>query len=132
MNKKYEVFIEEGGKSGPRQHERRLAQIVADYFESDVIFLRRRSSKTPDLYIIKTHIRYELKSPQGGSKHTIQNNLRAVDGQSENVILDLSRAKLTDEQGISRAKEFVKSEHSRIKHLKIFTKSGRMVDIKME
>ena len=124
------VHFEESGKSEPRPHEKKVAQIIADYFKSDIIFLRRISSKTPDLYILKTNIRWELKSPQGGGKHTIQNNLRATNGQSENVILDLSRAKLSDRQGISRTKEFIRKEHSRIKHLKLLTKDGHIIDIK--
>ena len=130
MTKRYMVHYEESGKSEPRSHEKLLAQSLADYFGSDIVFLRRFSSKTPDLYVLKTNIRWELKSPLGGGKHTIQNNLRATDGQSENVILDLSRAKLTDAQGISRAKEFIKGERTRIKRLKVFTKKGIVIDIK--
>ena len=130
MRKQYEVYFEERGKSKPRSHEERIAKFVANNFESDIVFLKRYSSKTPDSFVLKTNLRWELKSPQGGGKHTIQNNLRSTDGQSENVILDLSRAKLTDEQGISRAREFVKEERSRIKRLKVLTKKQIMVDIK--
>ncbi|MBQ5812206.1 hypothetical protein IIW29_01360, partial [Candidatus Saccharibacteria bacterium] len=85
---------------------------------------------TPDLYVLRTNKMWELKSPKGGSKYTIQNNLRETDGQSENVILDLTRAKLSDKQGISRAKEFIKKERSRIKRLKILKKDGKIIDIK--
>lgn len=127
---KYIIHIEDKKESEPREHEKRAARIVADYFKSDIIFLRRASSKTPDLYVLRTNVRWELKAPLGGSKHTIQNNLRDTDGQSENVILDLSRAKLTDAQGISRAKEFLRTERSRIRRLKIITKGKKIVDIK--
>lgn len=127
---KYTIHIEDKKESEPREHEKRAARIVADYFKSDIIFLRRASSKTPDLYVLRTNVRWELKAPLGGSKHTIQNNLRDTDGQSENVILDLSRAKLTDTQGISRAKEFLRTERSRIRRLKIITKGKKIVDIK--
>lgn len=127
---KYIIHIEDKKESEPREHEKRAARIVADYFKSDIIFLRRASSKTPDLYVLRTNVRWELKAPLGGSKHTIQNNLRDTDGQSENVILDLSRAKLTDTQGISRAKEFLRTERSRIRRLKIITKGKKIVDIK--
>ena len=87
-------------------------------------------SKTPDLYVIKTGVCWELKSPLGGGKHTIQNNLRYASVQSENIILDLSRAKLSDKQGISRAKEFLKKESARIKRLKVFTKTGEIIDLR--
>lgn len=130
MNKRYTVHFEESGKSQPRPHEKSIAYIIADYFESDIIFLRRYSSRTPDLYVLRTNLCWELKSPQGGGKHTIQNNLRSSDGQSENVILDLTSSKLSDEQGISRAKEFIKNERSRIKRLKVLTRKHGIVDIK--
>ena len=128
--KKYVVHFEDTGKSRPRSHEEEAAKLVANFFKSNIIFLRRRSSKTPDLYILKTNVRWELKSPLGGGKHTVQNNLRGVDSQSENVILDLTRSKLSDAQGISRTKEFLKTERTRIKKLKIILKSGDIIDVK--
>lgn len=130
MKKKYKVHYEETGRSRPRTHEELLAEVVAEYFKSDVIFLKRRSSKTPDLYILKTNITWELKSPIGGSKYTIKNNLRKIESQSENVILDLSRSKYSDAQGISRTKEFFATEPTRIKRLKILLKSHKIIDIK--
>lgn len=128
--KKYAVHIEGGKDSEPRPHEKKAAEIIAEIFESDLIFMRRAASKSPDLYVMKTHARWELKSPKGGGKHTIQNNLRDADKQSENVIIDLTRAKLSDKHGISRAKEFIRRERSRIRRLKVLTKAGKMVDIK--
>ena len=128
--KKYTVHIEDSRDSEPRPHERKAADIIAQLFKSDIVFMRRFQSKSPDLYVLKTNVRWELKSPIGGSKYTVQNNLRETDGQSENVILDLSRAKLTDRQGVSRAKEFIRDERSRIKRLKVLTKDKRLVDIK--
>ena len=122
---KYIVHIEDDKNSEPRPHEKKTAGIIAELFQSDIILMRRFQSKTPDLYVLKTNIRWELKSPTGGSKHTIQNNLRDVNSQSENIILDLTRAKLTDKKGISRAKEFIKTERSRIRRLKVLTKDGR-------
>lgn len=53
IEKEYKVHFEESGKSEPRPHEKKVAQIIADYFKSDIIFLRRISSKTPDLYVLK-------------------------------------------------------------------------------
>ncbi len=130
MNREYIVHYEETGTSSPRPHEKRIAKTIANYFQSDVIFMRRASSKTPDLYILKTNIRWELKSPEGGGKHTVQNNLREASWQSENILLDLSRAKLSDEKGISRTKEFLKKERSKIRRLKIITKKLKIMDIK--
>lgn len=129
MAKQYKIHIEEDGKSRPRPHELIVAEVLAEHFKSDIVFLRRMASKTPDLYILKTNIRWELKSPEGAGKHTIQTNLRNASKQSENIILDLHRSKLTKEQAVSRTNEFIKNEHSRIKRLKIVTRNNQVIDI---
>ena len=130
MSEEYKIKIVESGRAKPRPHELAAAKIVARYFESNVNFVRRAASKTPDLHIIKTGVRWELKSPTGGGKHTIQNNLREANRQSENIILDLSNAKLTWRQGVSRTREFLREKHSSIKRIKILTKQGKVIDIK--
>lgn len=127
---KYKVIYEEGSDSKPRPHEQKVAELLAQYFRSDLIFMRRYSSKTPDLHIIKTNIHWELKSPIGNGKHTIQNNLREASKQSENIVLDLTRSKMTDTQGLSRINEFMSREKARIKRLKVIMKNGTVVDIK--
>lgn len=130
MNREYIVHYEETGTSSPRPHEKKIAKFLTEYFKSDIIFMRRGISKTPDLYILKTNVRWELKSPEGNSKHTIKHNLQAADKQSANVILDLTRTKMRDATGVSRAKEFLKTERSGIKRLKIITKKRTIIDIK--
>ena len=129
MPKSYKIHIEENGKSKPRPHELLAAEIMAKYFGSDVVFLRRLSSRTPDLFVLKTNICWELKSPEGSGKHTIQTNLRNASKQSENIIIDLSRTKITKSQAISRVNDYIKNEHSKIKKLKLITKNGQVVDI---
>lgn len=126
---KYTVFTDNNKRFRPRTHEDFAAQIIADYFESDIIFIRRRESKTPDLYILKTHICWELKSPMGNSKHTIQNSLRKAKMQSDNIILDLTRCGLTDSQSISRVKHYLLTEVHTIKKLKVITKTKEIIDI---
>ena len=127
---KYKVYIEDSSESKPRPHEIAAVIKIAEIERSDMVFMRRLQSKLPDLYFLKTNTRWELKSPLGGGKRTIQNNLREASLHSENVIIDLTRARLTDAQGISRAREFMKSEKTRIKHLKVLTKRKLIVDIK--
>lgn len=127
---KFKVAYEESGDSRPRSHECEIAELLAQHFQSNLIFMRRSSSKTPDLYVLKANIRWELKSPTGGGKHTIQNNLREASKQSENIILDLTRSKMTDTQCISRVKEFISNERSRIKRLKVLKKDRTVIDIK--
>lgn len=128
-NPAYTVYFEETGASKPRDHEASAAKVLARYFKSDIVFIRRASSRTPDLYILKTNVRWELKSPTGNSKHTIQNNLREANNQSENIVIDLSRSKMQNEKALSRAKEFFRNEHSRIKRIKIITREKNVIDV---
>ena len=129
MSKEYRVHVEDSRTSKPRPHEEIAAGILANYFKSDVIFLKTRQSKNPDIYVVKTNIRWELKSPIGNSKRTIQNNLREANKQSENIIIDFSRMGLSENQGISRIKEYLRTERHTIKRLKIITKSHQIIDI---
>ena len=128
--KKFQVHYDKHGPNALRSHEIFAATLLAEYFKSDIEVHRRAASKTPDLIIRKTNVRWELKSPTGGGKHTIQNNLRAAKDQSENIILDFSRIKLSDYQGISRTKEFLRNENSYIKRLKIITKNKIVLTIR--
>ncbi len=127
---KYKVVKEDSKKSRPRTHEDIAAQIIANHFKSDVIFIRRGNSKTPDLYIIKTNVRWELKSPIGDGKRNIQNNLRKAKNQSENIIIDVARSRLTEAKAKSRIDEYLRKESSIIKRIKIITKDGAVVDIR--
>lgn len=129
MPTNFTVYAEDNKSSGPRPHEKRAAEFLANYFQSDVVFLKAKQSKNPDIYVLKTNVRWELKSPTGGGKRTIQNNLREASGQSENIVLDFDRIKLTDAQGVSRVRNFIKTEHHSIRRLKILTKDGRVIDI---
>ena len=130
--RKYIVHVEDKKESEPRSHERKTAEMLAELFKSDIIFIRRVQSKTPDLFVLKTNICWELKSPIGNGKHTIQNNLRDASKQSENIILDLTRTKMTDKRAISRTKDFLKKEQSVVKRLKILTKDKRIMLSKLK
>ena len=56
----YKVHIEETGKSKPRPHEEPIAKFLAGYFKSDIVFMRRMSSKTPEI-ITKSHKVIDIK-----------------------------------------------------------------------
>lgn len=67
------------------------AIILAEHFGCNVKFLRPELDKTPD--IEARGVRWEIKSPTGDSKKTIENNLRTARKQSKNIVIDLSRCK---------------------------------------
>ena len=124
---KYKVIVKTDLVDAPKEHELSAALILADYFKADVIFLRPETKKTPDIDVIGT--KWEIKSPRGNGKKTIDNNLRAAHRQSRNVVLDLRRAKLHQAKAIARIKYYLSAGPHKIKHLKVITKTHKIIDI---
>lgn len=127
---KYRVILESGITPIPQKHEILAAQILAEYVKSDVLMLKCGINTSPDLKVLRTHQRWELKSPIGDGKRTIANNLRAASHQSDRVILDLSRCKLATGQAIARINEYMRSNKSKIKKLMIIKKDKKVIDFK--
>ena len=70
---------------------------------------------------------WEMKAPEGGGKNTVRHNLERAKKQSQNVIIDLHRCKLSDEQAIKELKHHFKLS-KRFKRMKIITKSREILD----
>ena len=124
---KYRVIVKTDYRNRPKDHELSAATLAAQYFETDVIFLRTTCQHTPDLDI--EGINWELKSPLGDSKNTIKNNLHTARKQSVNVILDLRRIKMHQTRAISNINYYFSSHHSQIKRLLVITKTGKIIEI---
>ena len=82
MKNNFFVHVEDNKKSKPRPHEEIAARIIARYFQSNVVFLRRLESKSPDLFVLKTNVRWELKSPIGNFKNKRVYKHRAYKGKT--------------------------------------------------
>ena len=79
---KYVVHVATSISDRPRDHEMRAATILANkYFYCDITFKRPSRLKTPDAIVGKEH--WEIKSPQGNSKNTTQNNMKLAGKQSK-------------------------------------------------
>lgn len=76
----------------PKQHEISLAELLVRTGHK-VCFVEVGPHKTPDIYYL--HKYWEIKSPTGNSSRTIENNIRAALTQSENIIIDLRRTKIS-------------------------------------
>lgn len=100
---------------------------MAHHFKTDVTFLRPETKRTPDIDVNGT--KWEIKSPTGSGKKTIDNNLRAAHKQSRNVVLDLRRAKLHQSKAVARINYYLSAGPHKIKHLKIITETQRIIDI---
>ena len=124
---KYRVIIETDFRNRPKEHELSTAILIANYFQTDITFLRPSCQCTPDLNI--KGVKWELKSPLGNSKNTIKNNLHNARKQSTNVILDLRRIKMHQTKALANIKYYFMSHRSQIRHLIVITKSEEILEI---
>lgn len=113
----------------PQQHEIEAAFIVAEHFKSDIIFLRSGNGKTPDFKIVRNNELWELKSPCGNSKKTMENNLRNAKKQSYKILMSLLRCKMNKNQAIARIDYFLKHDKHNIKNVKVVLKDHSVIDI---
>ena len=85
----------------------------------------KRGVHAPD--IVMNGLRWEMKSPKGEGKYLMQNTIQKAVKQSRNVIVDLRRAKRSQERCLQELeKEFVSSKN--MQKLKVITKSRRILD----
>jgi hypothetical protein len=126
MKAKYEVIVKTSIEDAPQGHEMSAAIILAYHFKTDVIFLRPTHARTPDIDV--GGVKWEIKSPMGNSKKTIENNLRMARKQSRNIVIDLRRIKMHKIRAISRINYFL-SKQKQIKQVIIIDKDRCVVDI---
>ena len=112
----------------PEKHEFDTAKYFAD-LGKDVVFIKPIAIKgqhTPDIRM--DGFEWEIKSPQGNSKRTIENNFRNAVMQSKYIIFDLRRIKLHDNQCVPKLeKEFRVRRY--LKKLLIIKKDGTLLEI---
>ncbi len=123
---KHEVIVKTGLRDRPKDHELSAALILARHFKSDVIFLRPQTDKTPDIEVVG--LRWEIKSPRGDGKKTIDNNLRAARKQSFNIVMDLRRIKMHRSKATARISFFLSTPH-KFKKVLIITKDRKVIEI---
>ena len=82
-------------------HEFNVATILS-WTGDDVEFIPTGHVHTPDIRY--QGFLWEIKSPQGSSSRTIENNMRLALKQSSNIIVDLSRMKLPESKCLHEVK----------------------------
>lgn len=127
MKPKYRVIVKTLPQDAPKDFEMSAASIVANYFKTDIIFLRPGHMKTPDL-LVKNEI-WELKSPKGNSKNTMRNNIKSARKQSTSIVIDLRRCKMNKEKAISRIRDAYKKRKRKEGRYYIINKNGTILDI---
>ena len=111
----------------PEKHEFAAAKFFAN-LGKNVKFIKPSNIPnihTPDIFM--DGVEWEIKSPQGQSRRTIENNLRQALLQSRNVIFDLRRSGVPESEAIAKLeKEF--SSNSKLRKLYIITRDGRLIE----
>lgn len=124
--KKFEVIVKTDLVNLPKEHELSAALLLAYHFKSEVTFLRPKTDRTPDIEV--KGMRWEIKSPKGNGKKTIENNLRNAHEQSNNVVIDLRRLKMHQSKANARIRYFLSRGH-RFKRVIVITKSNKIIEI---
>ena len=116
-------------RTPPEQHEFEAAKYFSD-LGYDIEFIP--PSNIPNVHIpdIKMDgVEWEIKSPQGKGKHTIEHNIANALLQSFYIIVDLSRIDLSESDCIKRLnKEY--ENRKQIRRLYIITKSKELIMLK--
>ena len=78
--------------------------------------------------IVMGGVIWEIKSPVGNTRNTIKHNLDKAKTQSRNIIVDLARCKMPDEQAIKDIKYYFHFS-KRLLRMKVITKDRKILDI---
>ena len=127
--KKYTVFTPHNLKPSPSNDEKIIAEVMANFLKSNIIFVLRNSATTPDIKAIASGQYWEIKNIRGNNKNTISRALKGIYRQSENVILSLLRTQMPPQDAVGRARQKL-SRANRIKRLVIITKNLEILVIK--
>jgi hypothetical protein len=126
-----QVIIPGGHQNPPEQHEVDAAYILACHYRTTVQFIIPSDSykrKSPD--IVMLGVVWEMKSPKGKSKYTIQEQFKRGSQQSKNLIIDSRRTKLEYEY-IKKSVLLELTKRPYIKKVILIDKSKKVVEIKM-
>lgn len=125
---KFNIVIPADMKPRPKIHEETAAAILANHFAKDVYFIEVTNHGTPDIRI--DGVEWEMKSPDGASQYTIQNNMRKAGRQSKNIIVDLRRVRLHHKRALGYINKFMSGASSKFNRVLVITKSGKVLVIK--
>lgn len=72
---------------------------------------------------------WEIKSPQGKSRVTVEHAFKRAAKQSENIIIDLRRTKISTKESIVSVERLFKVSR-RVRSLKVITRENKLLDFK--
>lgn len=122
------VVIPSNLKRQPEPHERRTAIVLAEYFKSNITFIKTETVHTADIEVIKTRQIWELKSPTGNGKRTIAHQFARGSKQSKRLVIDSRRTQLSINAIVGRSKEALK-DYPAIRKVLLIDKNGKVIVI---
>lgn len=123
------VIIPKNTPELPTPAEIKAARILSGYFKQSVEFLVPRNGfrqPTPDILV--AGLLWEIKSPTGASRSTIENQIRSAVKQSENIVICGLDTKISDDEILKRIKAEVKN-HKRILRVLYITKEKEIIKV---
>ena len=125
-SREYKVIIPDTVVPVPDDNEVSAAKLLADHFQMNVVFIARTDlHKTPDVTI--GDVKWEIKSPRGSGKRTIQHQFYRALKQSNNIVIDARRSKLHGAKLEREVKsQFMMSKN--IKRLILIKRNGEIID----
>lgn len=126
--KQFKVIIPIEVKPHPDKFEEAVARVLAQKFQSNILFVERKSIKTPDVMVCRTKQFWEIKNIKGISKNTIEDNLRRGAKQADNIVISLLRSQMAPEQASSHIQYYLSHARGNIKHIILITKKGKIID----
>ena len=124
-----QVIIPVGHPSPPEPHEVDTAMVLARHYQTTVEFImpvndfKRRSA---DIKMLD--VEWEMKSPKGASKTTINTQFSRASTQAKNVVIDTRRTKLPYSE-IEKSVLVETKKRSNIRKVIIIDKNEKVVEI---
>ena len=123
------VIIPVDLKKPPEKHEIDAANILARHYKCDVEFIVTIDDyKRKNADVLMHGVIWEIKTPKGSSKHTIQKQFRRASKQAKNIVLDTRATKLKYDR-IEKQVRFEISRRPAIKKVILIDKFEKVVEI---
>ncbi len=114
----------------PTNDEITVAEVLAKFFQSNIEFVARGISHTPDVYVIRFSQYWEIKNIRGNSSKTIENTLRTAQYQSGNIVISLARSKMSASQAVGRINLCLRRSHVAAKRIIVISKNKKVLVVK--
>ena len=110
-----------------QEHEYATVKLFLDKGVDIELIPRSQIKKFRQPDIMMGGVAWEIKAPIGTGKKNIENILQGASEQSRNIIIDLIRSKMPEEDAIKGYEQYFK-QSKRIKRMKIIKKNREILD----